>query len=43
MGAAAVHALVDVIRDGAEPRSELIFRPELVVRASTGPVRQPAR
>jgi len=43
LGAAAVHALVDVIRDGAEARSELIFRPELVVRASTGPVRQPAR
>jgi DNA-binding LacI/PurR family transcriptional regulator len=39
MGAAAVHALVDAIRDADERRGELIFRPELVVRASTGPVR----
>jgi alanine racemase len=39
MGAAAVHALVDAIRNVDERRSELIFRPELVVRASTGPVR----
>jgi alanine racemase len=39
MGAAAVYALVDAIRNVDEPRAELIFRPELVVRGSTGPVR----
>jgi DNA-binding LacI/PurR family transcriptional regulator len=37
MGIAAVHALFDKIRDVAVPHTELLFRPELVVRASTGP------
>jgi len=36
MGLAAVRMLVDEIRDVAVPRTELLFRPELVVRASTG-------
>ncbi|MEU0938223.1 MULTISPECIES: LacI family DNA-binding transcriptional regulator [unclassified Embleya] len=37
MGAAAVRALLDEIGGGRAPRTELIYRPELVVRASTGP------
>lgn len=37
IGAAAVQALVDEIRGDAVPRGELLFQPELVVRASTGP------
>jgi DNA-binding LacI/PurR family transcriptional regulator len=37
MGAAAVRALLDEIDGGRAPRTELIFRPELVVRGSTGP------
>jgi DNA-binding LacI/PurR family transcriptional regulator len=37
IGVAAVRALVDEIRDDAVPRGELLFQPELVVRASTGP------
>lgn len=38
LGVAAVHALLDKIRDVAVPHTELLFRPELVVRSSTGPV-----
>jgi LacI family transcriptional regulator, repressor for deo operon, udp, cdd, tsx, nupC, and nupG len=37
MGAAAVRALLDEIGGGRASRTELIYRPELVVRASTGP------
>ena len=37
MSAAAVRALVDEIHGDPAPHSEYIFRPELVVRASTGP------
>jgi DNA-binding LacI/PurR family transcriptional regulator len=36
MGAAAVRALLDEIGGGRAPRTELFFRPELVVRGSTG-------
>jgi alanine racemase len=36
MSVAAVRALVDEINGHAAPRSEYVFRPELVVRASTG-------
>jgi LacI family transcriptional regulator, repressor for deo operon, udp, cdd, tsx, nupC, and nupG len=36
MGAAAVRALLDEITGLPAPRAEYIFRPELVVRASTG-------
>lgn len=39
MGTAAVQALIDGIQGTPAPRDEFIFRPELVVRASTGPVR----
>jgi LacI family repressor for deo operon, udp, cdd, tsx, nupC, and nupG len=35
-GAAAVRALLDEISDLPAPRAEYVFRPELVVRASTG-------
>lgn len=42
MGIAAVHALLDEIHDVAVPRNELLFRPELVLRASTGPARATA-
>ena len=38
MGTAAVQALLDGINGTPAPRDEFIFRPELVVRASTGPV-----
>lgn len=38
MAVATVNALLDKIRDIAVPHSELFFRPELVVRSSTGPV-----
>jgi DNA-binding LacI/PurR family transcriptional regulator len=38
MGAAAVRALVDEISGLPAPRAEYVFRPELVVRASTGAV-----
>lgn len=41
MGAAAVRALLDDIHGGCgtfAPRTEYLFRPELVVRGSTGPV-----
>ncbi|KRE52985.1 LacI family DNA-binding transcriptional regulator [Phycicoccus sp. Soil748] len=36
MSEAAVHALLDEIAGEAAPRAEYVFRPELVVRASTG-------
>ena len=39
MGLAAVRALLDEIRGHAAPHTEYLFRPELVVRGSTGPVR----
>jgi len=39
MSVAAVRALVDEINGQAAPRSEYVFRPELVVRGSTGAVR----
>jgi DNA-binding LacI/PurR family transcriptional regulator len=38
MGSAAVRALLDEISGAAAPRAEYIFRPELVVRGSTGSV-----
>ena len=37
MGTAAVRALLDEIAGRPAPRAEYLFRPELVVRASTGP------
>ena len=37
MGAAAVRALLDEIAGLPAPRAEYVFRPELVVRGSTGP------
>jgi alanine racemase len=37
MSHAAVHALVDAIHGDPAPNSEYVFRPELVVRGSTGP------
>ncbi len=40
MGAAAVRALMDEVAGLATPRSEFVFRPELVVRGSTGAVRR---
>ncbi len=36
MGAAAVRALLDEIAGMPAPRAEYVFRPELVVRSSTG-------
>jgi DNA-binding LacI/PurR family transcriptional regulator len=36
MAEAAVRALLDEIAGEAAPRAEYVFRPELVVRASTG-------
>lgn len=39
MGEAAVQALLDEIAGIAPPRAEYVFRPELVVRASTGACR----
>jgi DNA-binding LacI/PurR family transcriptional regulator len=38
MAEAAVRALLDEIRGEPTPRAEYVFRPELVVRASTGAV-----
>ncbi len=38
MGTAAVQALIDGINGTPAPRDEFVFRPELVVRSSTGPV-----
>ncbi|RJK97760.1 LacI family DNA-binding transcriptional regulator [Vallicoccus soli] len=37
MGTAAVRALIDEIGGTPAPRAEFMFRPELVVRGSTGP------
>jgi hypothetical protein len=37
MGIAATTALIDEIAGKPAPRAELVFRPELVVRSSTGP------
>lgn len=37
MGMAAVRALIDEISGTPAPRDEFVFRPELVVRSSTGP------
>jgi alanine racemase len=37
MGTAAVQALIDGINGTPAPRDEFVFRPELVVRSSTGP------
>ncbi|UGQ14883.1 LacI family transcriptional regulator [Yinghuangia sp. ASG 101] len=42
MGAAAVRALLDEIGGGRAPRSEFLYRPELVVRGSTGPAKADA-
>ncbi|MGH3489290.1 MAG: LacI family DNA-binding transcriptional regulator [Actinopolymorphaceae bacterium] len=39
MGLAAVRALIDEINGHGAPRAEYLFRPELVVRGSTGPTR----
>jgi alanine racemase len=39
MGTAAVQALLDGISGRPAPRDEFVFRPELVVRSSTGPAR----
>jgi len=36
MGEAAVRALLDEIAGEPAPRAEYVFRPELVVRGSTG-------
>ena len=36
MAEAAVHALLDEINGEPAPRAEYVFRPELVVRGSTG-------
>ncbi len=41
MGTAAVQALIDGINGTPAPRDEFVFRPELVVRESTGPVPGP--
>ncbi len=40
MGAAAVRALLDEIAGLDVPRAEYVFRPELIVRGSTGSVRR---
>jgi alanine racemase len=40
MAVAAVRALVDEIKGHPAPNSEYIFRPELVVRGSTGQVQR---
>jgi LacI family repressor for deo operon, udp, cdd, tsx, nupC, and nupG len=42
MAVAAVRALIDEIHGQAAPRSEYVFRPELVVRASTAAAAVPA-
>ena len=39
MATAAVQALLDSINHSPAPRDEFIFRPELIVRSSTGAVR----
>jgi DNA-binding LacI/PurR family transcriptional regulator len=43
MGEAAVRALIDEISGEPAPRAEYVFRPELVVRSSTGAVPAPPR
>jgi DNA-binding LacI/PurR family transcriptional regulator len=43
MGRAAIDLLVGLIDGKASAYDELLFEPELVVRASTGPVRASAR
>lgn len=43
MSAAAVHALLDEIAGVPAPRAEFVFRPELVVRASTAAPPRPRR
>ena len=40
MAVAAVRALIDEINGHGTHRSEYVFRPELVVRSSTGAVKQ---
>jgi DNA-binding LacI/PurR family transcriptional regulator len=40
MGRAALDLLVAQIGGAVVPHDELLFEPELVVRGSTGPVRQ---
>jgi alanine racemase len=39
MGLAAVQSLLEEVRGHATPHTEFLFRPELVVRGSTGPAR----
>ena len=39
MGGAAVSALVDAIEGHPIPSQEYLYKPELVLRASTGPAR----
>jgi DNA-binding LacI/PurR family transcriptional regulator len=43
MSAAAVDALLDAVAGVSSPRAEYVFRPELVVRGSTAPVRKARR
>ena len=43
MGEAAVGALVDEISGQPAPRAEYVFRPDLVVRGSTGSAPRRAR
>ncbi len=43
MGEAAVRALIDEISGQPAPRAEYVFRPELVVRGSTGAAPQHLR
>ena len=40
MATAAVQALLDSVNHSPAPRDEFVFRPELIVRGSTGPVRE---
>jgi LacI family repressor for deo operon, udp, cdd, tsx, nupC, and nupG len=40
MATAAVQALLDSINHSPAPRDEFVFRPELIVRGSTGPARE---
>ncbi|GAA3217562.1 hypothetical protein GCM10010468_40410 [Actinocorallia longicatena] len=41
MSLAAVNNLLEEIGGNRVPRTELLYHPELVVRRSTGPLRQP--
>jgi DNA-binding LacI/PurR family transcriptional regulator len=43
MSAAAVDALLDAVAGVSSARAEYVFRPELVVRGSTAPVRKARR